>query len=307
MGDPPGSSGSDRPTPAVERLPDLPFATGGSALSELRAEITGFVAEQVDRAGADRVVVPMNGGLETTTALLAAEALGPERVLGVSLPAGTADTDVAAVGDEAGIEVAETDLSVLIDVFEDSVAPALSTDPDRDAVGNAFARLRMAATYFAAETRDGLVCGGATRTDRLLDRPTKHGDGAADLFPLGSCWTTEACALARLIGVPPRVLERGPTTALLPDGTDDPGFEAAHGFVDVVLHLLIDVDLGVEGAAAELGVDADEVERIARRHLDSRDRRRRPPTPADGRDPAGGFHGPESDRGGNEGEDGSGG
>jgi len=280
MGDPPESTGADRSPPAVEHLPDLPFATGGSALSALRTEVTEFVAERIEGADAERVVVPMGGNVEsTTTAVLAAEAIGSDRVLGLSLPAGEADADVAAVAAELGVELAEADLSVLLDVFEDAVAPGLSTDPDREAVDNVLSRFRMTAAYFAAETRDGVVCGTATRTDRLLGRVTKHGDDAADLLPLGNCWTTEVCALARLIGVPSRVLEKGPATGDPADRTDEP--ETPHGFVDVVLHLLIDADLGIDGTASELGVDRTAVERIARIHLDSRHKRRLPPTPAD--------------------------
>jgi len=292
MGDPtaaPRSDGGSAPVP--ERLPDVPFATDGAALTALRTEVTAFLSREVERAGVQRLVVPMSGGVDsTTTAVLAVEAVGADRVLGLSLAAGEADPDAGAMASELGIEFAEADLSVLLDVFEDSIAPALSTDPDRLAVGNALSRFRAASAYFAANSRDGLVCGTANRTERLLGYFTKHGDGAADLFPLGHCWKTEVRALARLVGVPGHVVEKPPTAGFWPGQTDRDDLGAPYGFVDVALYLLVEADLGVRGTADELGVDPDDVERFARRHLDTRHKRRRPPTPADDPRPPQHFH-----------------
>jgi NAD+ synthase len=273
-------------------VPDVAFVTGGSDLEALRAEVTAFVAEYVERAGANGVVVPMSGGVDsTTTAVLAAEALGGDRVIGLSLPAGPEPADdAAAVANELGIEHATVDLSVLLDTFEDDVATGLSTVPSRTAVGNALARLRMTCAYFVANTRDALVCGTANRTERLLGYFTKHGDGGADLFPLGECYKTEVRALARRVGVPPVVLEKPPTAGFWTGQTDADELGAPYGLIDVILHKLVDEDLGIEGTAAELGVPVGTVERFARMHVEARHKRARPPTPDDGPPERAGFH-----------------
>lgn len=296
---------------SVGSLPDVSFVTGGSDLDAVRAEITAFVAGYVERSEADGVVVPMSGGIDSTlAATLCAEALGAENVLGLTLPNGgaaadgtadatgsatttaTADatTDAEAVAASLGIEHRTVDLAPLLDAFEDLVAPEVSTETDRVVAGNALARLRMTCAYYAANARGYLVCGTANRSEHLLGYFTKHGDGAADIFPLAELYKTEVRALARRVGVPTRIVERTPTAGFWHGQTDRDELGAPYGLVDVVLHKLVDEDLGVDGTAAELGVDREVVERFARMHAESRHKRHRPPTPDDAPPDAEYFH-----------------
>lgn len=284
----------------VGHLPDVTFVTEADDLDVLRDEITTFVARYVERAGADAVVIPMSGGIDSTlTAVLAVEALGTDSVFGLSLPNGDGDeltgepdatADAEAVAASLGIEHRTVDLEPLLDSFEDLVAPHLSTETDRVIVGNALARLRMTAVYYAANARSALVCGTSNRSERLLGYFTKHGDGAADFLPLAECYKTEVRALARRVGVPTRIIERPPTAGLWHGQTDRNELGAPYGLVDVVLHKLVDEDLGIDGTAAELDVDREVVERFARMHVASYHKRDSPPTPADPPKDARYFH-----------------
>ena len=55
----------------------------------VRKVLTGFIDNEVRKAGFHRVVVGLSGGVDSSlSAYLAAEALGPENVWGILMPIG---------------------------------------------------------------------------------------------------------------------------------------------------------------------------------------------------------------------------
>lgn len=284
---------------AVDGLPDVSFVTGEEDLGEVEDQLTRFLARTVDDAGADGVVVAMSGGVDSSlTAALCVEALGTDRVTGLLLPChkheAVATADGRSVAEELGIEAETVNLRPVADAFEDCVAPAFGTPDDR-ARGNAIARMRMTAAYYAANRTGRLVCGTSNRTELLLGYFTKHGDGAADLRPLAPLYKTEVRALARHVGVPEEVVDKPSTAGFTADQTDESDLGAPYGLLDVVLHRLTEGDLGVEGVADELGIGPELVREYAAMHAASTHKRNPPPTPDFGRDRSGErFHELES-------------
>ena len=288
--DDPSAAGRDRSLPG-SLLP------GRSPEAE-RDRVGSFVAEQVSAASADGVVVNMSGGLDSTvTAALAVEALGADRVYGLILPCNKIGApharDAEALAEALGIEHDTVHLQPLFAQFG-AVAPDrfdLHDEPVRS--GNAVARLRMAVAYLAANATDRLVCGTANRSELLLGYLTKHGDCAADVFPLGHLYKTDVRALAAELDVPEFVVEKAPTAGFLPGQRDADDLGAPYEVVDPVLHLGVDRGLGpesvVEGVRAELDADSPDAELgavdrelvadLLDRHRASAHKRLPPPTP----------------------------
>lgn len=263
-----------------------------------RDRIRSFVAERVDAPGADGVVVNMSGGLDSTvTAALAVEALGADRVYGLILPCNKIGApharDAEALAEALGIDHDTVHLQPLFAQFG-AVAPDrfdLHDEPVRS--GNAVARLRMAVAYLAANATNRLVCGTANRSELLLGYLTKHGDSAADLFPLGHLYKTDVRALADELDVPGFVVEKPPSAGFLPGQRDADDLGAPYAVVDPVLHL--GVDRGLNSAAvveriraerdtdspdAELdAVDRELVADLLGRHRATAHKRLPPPTP----------------------------
>ncbi|ELZ54092.1 MULTISPECIES: NAD(+) synthase [Halorubrum] len=210
-----------------------------------RDRIRSFVAERVGAAGADGVVVNMSGGLDSTvTAALAVEALGPDRVYGLILPCNKIGApharDAEALAEALGIEHDTVHLQPLFAQFG-AVVPdrfALHDEPVRS--GNAVARLRMAVAYLVANATNRLVCGTANRSELLSGYLTKHGDGAADLFPLGHLYKTHVRSLAAELDVPEFVVEKSPSAGFLPGQRDADDLGAPYEVIDPVLHLGVD-------------------------------------------------------------------
>lgn len=252
-------------------------------LDGVGAEVVAFIKQYVAETNAQGVIVGMSGGIDSTlTAMLAVEALGSERVLGLGLPCNKSNRENAneaqKIADVLGIEFREVQLRPLLDVFEDLIAPNIESDVDKHAVGNVIARLRMTCLYYAANTRSLLVLGTANRTERLLGYFTKHGDGGTDLCPLGNLYKTEVRALAYEMGIPRRIIHKEPTAGFWAGQTDIEELGASYDMIDSLLKRTVDDDEPVEVAVDSLRIDRSTADSIIEMFTQSLHKRRRPLT-----------------------------
>lgn len=256
-----------------------------------RERVRTFVEASVATADADGVVVNMSGGLDSTvTAALAVEALGADRVYGLILPCNKIGAhharDAEALADALGIEHDTVHLHSLFaqlgavapDRFDLHDEPILS--------GNAVARLRMTLAYLAANAMNRLVCGTANRSELLLGYFTKHGDGGADVHPIGHLYKTEVRALAAELDVPEFVVEKPPTAGFLPGQRDADDLGAPYDVIDRVLRLGVDRGLDaatiaerLSGEDADTEVDEDTVDDLLARHRATDHKRSTPAVP----------------------------
>ncbi|ELZ43122.1 NAD(+) synthase (glutamine-hydrolyzing) 2 [Halorubrum saccharovorum DSM 1137] len=286
------STGGDAPTSDLAGTPDDAddsFDTPDPTAE--RDRIRAFLDDAVAAANAEGVVVNLSGGLDSTvTAALAVEALGADRVYGLILPCNKVGApharDAEALADALGIDHDTVHLQPLFAQFG-AVAPDrfdLHDEPIRS--GNAIARLRMAMAYLAANATNRLVCGTTNRSEHLLGYVTKHGDGAADLLPLGHLYKTDVRALAEKLDVPEFVVEKPPTAGFLPGQRDADDLGAPYDVIDAVLRLGVDRGLAAEAIADRLasGVDEETVTDLLARHRASAHKRTAPPMPTRRRD-----------------------
>ena len=256
-----------------------------------RERICSFLERQVTRARSDGVVVNMSGGLDSTvTAALAVEAVGADNVYGLILPCNKIGApharDAEALADALGIEYDTIHLQPLFTQFG-SVAPDqfnLHDEPTR--TGNAVARLRMTLAYLAANAMNRLVCGTTNRSELLLGYFTKHGDGAADLLPLGHLYKTEVRTLATELSVPEFVVEKPPSAGFLPGQRDADDLGAAYETIDPVLQLGVDRGLDSDAISDRFdesnvgpAVDAETITGLLERHRSTAHKRVPPPIP----------------------------
>jgi NAD+ synthase len=269
---------------------DGPFVTGSAALEAHRKRIVSDLRARVDEAGATGVVVAMSGGIDSTvTAALAVEALGSDRVLGLGLPCHKADrahaNEARTIAEGLGIEFYEQQLQPLLSAFEETVAAGLDPTPtsrpnERNrAIGNVIARLRMVCAYYAANRRSQLVLGTANRSELLLGYFTKHGDGAADTYPIGDLYKTEVRALAMRLGIPRRIIGKEPTAGFWADQTDAAELGATYDEIDPLLRRLVDENESVEEAVATLDIDPETANDLVSLIVDTAHKRSMPRTP----------------------------
>jgi NAD+ synthase len=181
--------------------------------------ISEWIKEKVEEAGAEGIVLGLSGGVDSSlTAALAKKALG-DKVLGLLMPCHSNPTDLEHARLLAAKFDIETEYVDLGPVF-DSLMASLSEGSDL-AVANLKPRLRMAALYYFANSRNYLVAGTGNKSEITVGYFTKYGDGGADLLPLGGLLKYQVRELARELGVPEEIIAKPPSAGLWAGQTDE--------------------------------------------------------------------------------------
>ena len=205
-----------------------------------RSLITGFIRSEIQRAGFERAVLGLSGGIDSALAcVLAAEALGPENVLAIRLPYKTSSSDSL---DDAQLVIEQTGVQTVTIPISPMVDPLIDQFPEMDPVrrGNIMARMRMVVWYDQSAAFKGLVIGTGNKTEILLGYTTLYGDLGASLVPLGDLYKTQLRQLAAAVGVPAQVIEKPPSADLWKDQTDEGELGFTYAEVDRLLYLLVD-------------------------------------------------------------------
>jgi NAD+ synthase len=209
----------------------------------VRKRIVYFIRKEMDRAGFEKAVIGLSGGLDSSTVfLLAVEALGGENIIALSLPYKTSDPknveDAKELALSMGAKWELIDITPQIDAYFQSC-------PTDNLVqkGNKMARERMSILYDRAYFYRALVLGTGNKTEWLLGYTTRWGDSACDLAPILDLYKTQVRQLARAIGVPEKIIRKVPTAELWPGQTDEGELGFTYEEVDRLLFNLIDKGL----------------------------------------------------------------
>lgn len=208
-----------------------------------------------------KAVIGISAGKDSTVvAALCAEALGVDRVVGVSMPCGVQsdEKDVALVFDHLKIplmffaniegvfrEIQESLIGhfVVKEEFRDKedvwidcrtgFAPGhYSKHAKWDTLEwndmmktNTPARLRMTLLYAVAGYLNGRVMNTCNLSETFVGWETKFGDGAGDFSPIGKLTCSEVIQIGEVLGIPDELLRKAPA-----DGLQSKTDEEAFGF-----------------------------------------------------------------------------
>lgn len=245
------------------------------ACEEARRILVGFIANEVQKAGFARGVLGLSGGIDSAlTAVLAAEALGPKNVWGISMPYRTSSAESAA---HAALVVERLGLQSLVVEITAQVDAYFARFPDADQMrrGNKMARERMTILYDHSARLGALVLGTSNKTELMLGYGTLYGDMASAVNPLGDLWKTQVRQLARHVGVPEAIVAKQPSADLWVGQTDEAELGFTYDEVDRVLALMIDRRYEVRDLVAA-GVP-ERFARLVARRVQASQYKRRPP------------------------------
>ncbi len=238
-----------------------------------------FIRDEVRRRrGFERVVIGLSGGVDSSlVAFLAAEALGPENVLGIRMPYRSSSAESLTHGqlvvDALGIRSVTVDISSAVD----GLASAIGGAPEPGRLGNIMARTRMITLFDLSAAHRALPLGTGNKTERLFGYFTWHADDSPPVNPIGDLFKTQVWALARHLGVPDVIVSKPASADLIVGQTDESDFGISYPRADAILHWIL---LGYRDAEiAALGFTAVETS-LVRKRLDSTHWKRRLPTVA---------------------------
>jgi NAD+ synthase len=248
----------------------------GEAITRYREEIVAFIRDYMKTAGLSKGVLGLSGGVDSALCyVLACEALGPQNVVGVLLPTENTgerflENARLLVEMKGGVE-RTIDITPVVDRFERILSPL-----PRSRLGNIAARVRMIFLYDVSAEVGGLVIGTGNRTELLLGYFTVFGDGGCGMEPIGDLYKTEVWEMAKLVGVPDRIIEEKPTAGLWKGQTDEGELGLSYSEADAILRLLVDGRFTAE-QVEKGGFDRAKIDRVISLMGSSRYKRRMPP------------------------------
>jgi NAD+ synthetase len=195
--------------------------------------------EVVVRRKFTKGLVGLSGGVDSSlTAFLAAEALGPENVIGVRMPYRTSSPEslehAQLVIDQLGIQSVTIDITGAVDAHCRQVG---DLDPHR--LGNVMARQRMIVLFDLSQKHHALPLGTGNKSERLLGYFTWHADDSPPVNPLGDLFKTQVWALARHVDVPEVILSKPATADLIKGQTDEGDLGISYPTADRILYYLV--------------------------------------------------------------------
>lgn len=222
----------------------------------LANEVSAWLKERLDDAGAERFVFGLSGGIDSAVvAGLCARAAGPDRVIGIIMPSASNPQDVVEADKVAGAFGIHTTLVDLttpaealysafpgsLSIFDDilNVAPPADVEERYQlAMANVRPRLRMLTNYYIANMASGLVVGTGNKTESLIGYFTKFGDGGVDIMAITDLYKYEVRSVAKAIGVPESVINRPPSAGLWEGQTDEEEIGLTYDQLDSTLEAI---------------------------------------------------------------------
>jgi NAD+ synthetase len=175
----------------------------------------------------ERAFVGLSGGIDSAVvAVMAAEALRPDRVTAVAVPSRYTDPRstacAQALAQAIGINFQVVDLERLHAAAEQTLGDLLEGGTTAE---NVQARLRATILMSFVNRYGGLLLNTSNKTEAALGYGTLYGDMAGTLCPIGDLTKPQVYALAHWIQatrdvIPRYTLERPPTAELRPNQVD---------------------------------------------------------------------------------------
>lgn len=190
-------------------------------MREIINQCEKWLSDEVNKAGASGIILGLSGGIDSSVlAALGREALGREGVLGVIMPCHSNPDDEADARLLAETLDVKHELVDLSGTF-DELCRTIGCELNPLVLSNMKARLRMVTLYALGQSNHLLVCGTSNRSEYETGYFTKYGDSGSDLMPLASFLKRDIRAIAKVLGVPERIITKAPSAGLVDGQTDE--------------------------------------------------------------------------------------
>jgi len=260
-----------------------------SAIPGLRRALVLALSDYAKKCGFESAVLGLSGGIDSAvTAALAAEALGPERVLGVAMPGPYSSAgslyDAKALAERLGIRFVEVPIGRVLDAYRTTLGPLVGMEGPSPTEENLQARIRGAILMALSNRFGHLVLSTGNKSEIAVGYCTLYGDMAGGYALISDVPKTMVYELAEELNrggerIPRATIEKPPSAELRPDQKDTDSLPP-YSTLDPIIEALVDLALPVAKAARRAGVPAALAEEISGR-IDRNEYKRRqmPPGP----------------------------
>jgi len=240
---------------------------GPSEGAWLRRALLLGIKDNMSKQGIEAAVIGLSGGIDSAVvAALAAEAIGPKKVLGVALPTRFTSAESTGLAKAQAQRLGISYLELGADAPFASAAESLSRVlPDRQfglTDENLQSRCRSMllmglttepAIHRMLGTNRCAVLNTGNKSEAATGYFTLYGDGIGAFGVLGDLLKARVYALARELGdaVPAEIMSRPPTAELAPNQTDESSL-IPYRQLDAILGAMIEANRPMEGIRDDL-------------------------------------------------------
>ncbi len=263
---------------------DLIFFDSKSLTGDMNEQIAGEEAsvfgalvlgtrDYMHKCGFQKAIIGLSGGIDSAlTAVIAAEAVGPENVIGVGMPGpysspGSID-DARALAKNLGIRFELLSINQVYEAYRDTLKNVFAgTQPDVTEE-NIQSRARGTTLMALSNKFGAIVLSTGNKSELGVGYCTLYGDMAGGLAVISDVPKTLVYRLSHYVNsrrpvIPQATLEKPPSAELRPDQKDSDSLPP-YEILDAVLEDYVEDAHSAEQIAADRGFDLETVKRVVR-------------------------------------------
>jgi NAD+ synthase (glutamine-hydrolysing) len=240
--------------------------------AEVYAALVLGVRDYVGKNGFQKVVLGLSGGIDSAlTAVIAADALGPANVIGVSMPSAYTSGESLSGAEELaqalGLRLETIPIRDVIGAYGTALAPVFEGRESDITEENLQARVRGNYLMALSNKFGWLVLTTGNKSEVSVGYSTLYGDSVGGFSALKDVYKTQVYELSRWRNtqgavIPENTISRAPTAELRPGQTDQDSLPP-YDVLDGILRLYVEEDRGLPQIVKQ-GFDEATVRRVAR-------------------------------------------
>jgi len=240
-------------------------------LEQMRLALELGLHDYVEKNGFGDVVIGISGGIDSAlTAALCVEALGPERVHGVSMPSrysseGTRG-DAQSLAESLGIDFRELPIEPMVDAYNGALAETFTGRESDLTEENLQARVRGTLLMALSNKFGWLVIATGNKSELSVGYSTLYGDLAGGFALIKDVYKTDVFRLSKWLNeragrelIPASIIDRAPSAELRADQLDEDSLPP-YPKLDKVLEAYVELDRSREELSQD-GFDEEVVDR----------------------------------------------
>ena len=273
-GDVIAESSSFRESIEIHDLKESPISPKNEVgeMESLRQALVLGIRDYAGKSGFSKGLVGLSGGIDSAvTAALAVEALGPDQVIGISLPSSISSdhskNDAKELAENLGIEFQTLPIQSIVDAAAEQLSPLFGDLPPDVTEENLQARSRGLLLMAVSNKFGALLLTTGNKSELAVGYCTLYGDMCGGLAVISDVPKTQVFSLARHINhektlIPMNSIEKPPSAELRPDQKDSdslPDYE----ILDAILEAYVERGQSISSLLSS-GFEEETVRRVVR-------------------------------------------
>ncbi len=229
--------------------------------------------DYIRKCGFQKAIVGLSGGIDSAlTAVIAADAVGPENVIGVGMPgpyssAGSID-DARALAKNLGIRFELLSINGAVEAYRETLKDVFANQKEDVTEENIQSRARGTLLMALSNKFGAIVLSTGNKSELGVGYCTLYGDMVGGLAVISDVPKTLVYRLSRYVNsrrpvIPQDTLKKPPSAELRPDQKDSDSLPP-YEILDAVLEDYVEDAHTAERIAADHGFDIEVVRRVLR-------------------------------------------